>query len=176
MENEHKLKAVPETYNRLEAGGRVDVRALSDAEIFPGDTITYTEVDAETREPTGKELTRKVVKTSYYFPAEYNDITELRQMVMVGLVPKKVTYPAPEGGPTLKARANLFSVMVAGEHNIDLKILPYEYNMQDMHRFEVLGQDLLHTRHGWVYHFNGGVKPHPRAWMEHTYRGLYENK
>ena len=24
------------------------------------------------------------------------------------------------------------------EHNIDLKILPYEYNMQDMHRFEVL--------------------------------------
>ena len=62
------------------------------------------------------------------------------------------------------------------EYNIDLKLLPYEYNMQDMTRFEVLGQDLLHTRHGWIYHFNGGVKPHPRAWMEHTYKGLYETK
>ena len=62
------------------------------------------------------------------------------------------------------------------EHNIDIKLLPYEFNMQDMHRFEVLGSDLLHTRHGWVYHFNGGVRPHPKAWMEHTYKGLYENK
>ena len=44
-----------------------------------------------------------------------------------------------------------------------------------MMRFEVLGEDLLYTRHGWVYHFNGGVKPHPRAWMEHTYKALYEN-
>ena len=61
------------------------------------------------------------------------------------------------------------------EYNIDLKILPYEFNMQDMMRFEVLGEDLLYTRHGWVYHFNGGVKPHPRAWMEHTYKALYEN-
>lgn len=57
---------------------------------------------------------------------------------------------------------------------IPLKILPYEFNMQDMHRFEVLGEDLLHTRHGWVYHFNGGVKPHPKAWMEHTYKNLYQ--
>ena len=62
------------------------------------------------------------------------------------------------------------------EYNIDLKLLPYEFNMQDMTRFEVLGEDLLHTRHGWIYHFNGGVKPHPRAWMEHTYKGLYETK
>ena len=61
-------------------------------------------------------------------------------------------------------------------YNIDLKLLPYEYNMQDMHRFEVLQQDLTHTRHGWVYHFNGGCRPHPRAWMELTYKHLYENK
>ena len=61
------------------------------------------------------------------------------------------------------------------QYDIDLKLLPYEYNMQDMHRFEVLQPDLTHTRHGWVYHFNGGCRPHPRAWMELTYKHLYEN-
>ena len=60
------------------------------------------------------------------------------------------------------------------EHNIDLKVLPYEYNMQDMHRVEVLGADMLHTRHGWIYHFNCGVKPTPRAWMEATYNYLFK--
>lgn len=59
------------------------------------------------------------------------------------------------------------------EHNIDLKILPYEFNMQDMMRVEVLGADMLHTKYGWIYHFNCGVKPHPRAWMEATYNYLY---
>ena len=62
-----------------------------------------------------------------------------------------------------------------------LKILPYEYNIQDLMRFEAIGPDMLHTRHGWIYHFNCGVKPHPRAWMEATYnylykKGQYENK
>ena len=47
----------------------------------------------------------------------------------------------------------------------------------DTEKGEVLGSDLLHTRHGWVYHFNGGVSnPHPKAWMEHTFKGLYETK
>lgn len=62
------------------------------------------------------------------------------------------------------------------KYNIDLKLLPYEFNMQDMHRFEVLQPDLTHTRHGWVYHFNGGCRPHPRAWMELTYNHLYGAK
>ena len=61
------------------------------------------------------------------------------------------------------------------EHNIDLKILPYEFNMQDMMRVEVLGADMLHTKYGWIYHFNCGVKPHPRAWMEATYDYLYRS-
>jgi lipopolysaccharide biosynthesis glycosyltransferase len=60
------------------------------------------------------------------------------------------------------------------EHGIELKVLPYEFNMQDMMRVEVLGGDMLHTRHGWIYHFNCGVKPHPRAWMEATYNHLYK--
>ena len=58
-------------------------------------------------------------------------------------------------------------------NEIDIKILPYEYNMQDMTRFEVLGEDMLHTKFGWVYHFNCGVKPHPRYWMEKTFKYLY---
>ena len=51
------------------------------------------------------------------------------------------------------------------QENIDLKLLGYEWNMQDMNRFEVIGPDMLYTRHGWIYHFNGGLRPHPRAWM-----------
>ena len=45
--------------------------------------------------------------------------------------------------------------------------------MQDMMRFEVIGPDMLHTRHGYVYHFNCGVQPHPRYWMEQTFKYLY---
>ena len=48
--------------------------------------------------------------------------------------------------------------------------------MQDMMRVEVLGADMLHTKYGWIYHFNCGVRPHPRAWMEATYKHLFEGK
>lgn len=58
------------------------------------------------------------------------------------------------------------------KENIDFKLLPYEFNMQDMNRFEVLGEDMLHTEYGWVYHFNAGVKPTPEIWMEKTYEYL----
>ena len=58
------------------------------------------------------------------------------------------------------------------KENVECKLLPYEYNMQDMTRFEVLGEDMLHTKYGWVYHFNAGVKPSPGVWLEHTYKYL----
>jgi len=61
------------------------------------------------------------------------------------------------------------------KEEVDYKLLPYEYNMQDMMRLEVLGQDMLHTKYGWVYHFNAGVKPSPGQWLEQTYRFLYDN-
>jgi hypothetical protein len=57
-------------------------------------------------------------------------------------------------------------------HNIEKVYLPYEYNMQDMNRFEVLTPDMLHTNFGWIYHFNGGVKPTPGEWMQETYNFL----
>lgn len=56
---------------------------------------------------------------------------------------------------------------------IPVKYFPYEFNMQDMTRFEVLTQDLLFSRYGWVYHFNAGVKPSPGEWMEYVYKMLW---
>ena len=38
--------------------------------------------------------------------------------------------------------------------NVDLKLLPYKWNMQDLHRKEILNEDMLFTKLGWVYHFN----------------------
>ena len=37
--------------------------------------------------------------------------------------------------------------------NVDVKILPYEFNMQDMFRKEIL-LGYVFTKIGWVYHFN----------------------
>ena len=47
--------------------------------------------------------------------------------------------------------------------------------MQDLVRYEALSEDLIHTKMGWIYHFNTWPKPNPRYWLEKTYRSLYEN-
>ena len=39
--------------------------------------------------------------------------------------------------------------------NIDCRFLPYEWNMQDMSRTEILNGELSFTKIGWIYHFNG---------------------
>jgi hypothetical protein len=41
------------------------------------------------------------------------------------------------------------------KENIECKYLPYEWNMQDLNRTELLNNDLLFTKIGWIYHFNG---------------------
>ena len=41
------------------------------------------------------------------------------------------------------------------KENIDYKQLGYEWNMQDMNRFEILDEELTFTKIGWIYHFNG---------------------
>jgi len=40
------------------------------------------------------------------------------------------------------------------KENIDYKQLGYEWNMQDMRRFEILDEELTFTKIGWIYHFN----------------------
>ncbi len=34
-------------------------------------------------------------------------------------------------------------------------LLGYEWNMQNMQRFEILDNELTFTKIGWIYHFNG---------------------
>jgi len=57
----------------------------------------------------------------------------------------------------------------------DYKVLEYEWNMQDMMRFEVLNEDMLHTKYGYVSHYNAGTPPSSQYWIEKTYKYLYEN-
>jgi len=55
------------------------------------------------------------------------------------------------------------------------KLLGYEWNMQDMMRFEVLNEDMLHTKYGYISHYNAGTPPSSQYWIEKTYKYLYEN-
>jgi len=63
------------------------------------------------------------------------------------------------------------------EHNIDLKLFPYEFNMVDLNRKEILGEDLLFTKLGWIYQYNAipnNVEDKlTYYWMDKTYRYLY---
>ena len=62
-------------------------------------------------------------------------------------------------------------------YNIDFKLLPYEFNMCDMPRKEILDEDLTMTKIGWVYHFN--CIPNQKDyevtnyWIKKTYEELY---
>ena len=44
--------------------------------------------------------------------------------------------------------------MLVHQRDIDFKLLPYEFNMCDMARKEILGDDLLFTKIGWIYQYN----------------------
>ena len=69
--------------------------------------------------------------------------------------------------------------ILANKNSIDLKLLPYEYNMVDLNRKELLGEDLLFTSCGWIYQFNcipnNKENKSTYYWMEKTYKHLYEN-
>lgn len=83
------------------------------------------------------------------------------------LVNMQNTYGVGNDQPVL----NFF---VNKELSDDYKILNYEWNMQDMTRFEVLGEDMLHTKYGYISHYNAGVKPTPGHWIEKTYKYIHE--
>jgi hypothetical protein len=40
-------------------------------------------------------------------------------------------------------------------NNVETTVLPYEYNMTGLNLSEGLTEDLVYTKLGWVYHFNG---------------------
>ena len=59
------------------------------------------------------------------------------------------------------------------------KWLPYEYNMCDMFRKELLNDEMTFTKWGWIYQYNS--IPNNKEdrltlhWMKKTYEYLYEN-
>ena len=63
------------------------------------------------------------------------------------------------------------------QENVDIKFLPYEWNMQDLNRFEILDDNLTFTNRGWLYHFNAIPNNHDgrytQYFMEKTYKTLY---
>ena len=67
--------------------------------------------------------------------------------------------------------------MLTNKHNIDLKLLPYEFNMSDMNRKNILTDDLLFTKIGWIYQFNcipnNEESKATLEWMKNTYELLY---
>ena len=64
------------------------------------------------------------------------------------------------------------------DRDVDFKWLPYEYNMCDMTRKELLTDDLLFTKWGWIYQYNS--IPNNKEdkltyyWMKKTYEYLYD--
>ena len=63
-------------------------------------------------------------------------------------------------------------------HKINRKLLPYEFNMVDMPRKEILDREHTFTKIGWVYHFN--CIPNQKDYevtheiMKNTYEVLYD--
>ena len=48
-----------------------------------------------------------------------------------------------------------FNYFMSGyKESMDFKLLPYEFNMVDLARKELLGEDLLFTKCGWIYQYN----------------------
>ena len=59
---------------------------------------------------------------------------------------------------------------------VDKKLLPYKYNMTCMLKKEILTlEDMLFTKVGWVYHFNGIPEKEKNVplLMKKTYEYLY---
>ena len=63
------------------------------------------------------------------------------------------------------------------KHGIGRKLLPYEFNMSCMLKKEILGDDMLHTKLGYVSHYNGLPEKQKSVpyWMEKTYNHLWSN-
>ncbi len=61
--------------------------------------------------------------------------------------------------------------------NIDMKFLPYEFNMQDLYRREALIDSMPYIDLGYIYHFNAipnnSDNSQTMYWMEKTFKKLY---
>lgn len=71
-----------------------------------------------------------------------------------------------------------FNILSAIE-NVDLKLLPYEFNMVDLPRKELLTDEMIFTKIGWIYQYNcipnNTDNQATYHWMKKTYDYLYGN-
>jgi hypothetical protein len=71
----------------------------------------------------------------------------------------------------------LLNMIVRNSTDVKVKLLPYQYNMQDLSRKNILDDRMLFTQIPGVYHFNAipeGVEK-VNFWMQKTYNYLYEH-
>ena len=66
---------------------------------------------------------------------------------------------------------------IVNKHDIDINLMSYKYNMTCMPKKEILGDDHLYTKLGWIYHFNGIPDKNVNVplLMEKSYNYLYGN-
>ena len=63
--------------------------------------------------------------------------------------------------------------------NIDVKLFPYQFNMVDMVRKEILDEELTMTKVGWIYHYSAIPQEFKQQfgdveyWMKKTYEHFY---
>ena len=65
--------------------------------------------------------------------------------------------------------------MLVHQRGIDLKLLPYEFNMNDMNRKELLADDLLFTKVGWIYQYNAIPNNIDNELTNHFMKKTYEH-
>ena len=59
------------------------------------------------------------------------------------------------------------------QEKVDMKLFDYGWNMQDLHRKELLDDKLWFMDFGWVYHFNACPEPGAEHWIMKTYDHFY---
>ena len=65
-----------------------------------------------------------------------------------------------------------FMIQLSG---LEMKQLPYEFNMNDMARKEILNEDLVFSKIGWVYQFNCIPNNHENKLTHHFMKKTYEH-
>lgn len=97
----------------------------------------------------------------------YDDIIEFYKNNSDTILELQRTYGVGTDQPVL----NFF----IHKDNIQHKLLDYEWNMQDMNRFEILQND-VYINIGWIYHFNSMPIDMRNYLMQKTYNILYNEK
>lgn len=66
--------------------------------------------------------------------------------------------------------------LLLNEQEIDVKLLPYQFNMQDLPRKNILDDRMLFAQIPGIYHFNGipGGPEQSNYWMKKTYTKLFK--